>query len=301
MLKQIKKNLKYSWQLYVMLLPAAIVLILYNYQPMYGVQIAFRDYRVKDGIWGSEWVGLENFIRFFKYPNAWKMIWNTLSIGLYGFATFPIAIIFALLLDEVRNQKLKKAAQMVSYIPHFLSTVVVVSMLALFSATDSGIFNHIIAFFGGERHNLMTEADLFKDLYVWSGVWQSTGWSSIIYIAALAGVSGELIEAARIDGATRLQIIRHVKIPAILPTVVLMLILSSGNILSVGFEKIFLMQNDLNRSAAQVIATYTYEIGIMGGQFSYSSAIGLFNTLVNFTLLNIVNFISKKVTEVGIW
>ena len=301
MMKKIKKNFLYSWQLYVMLIPAAVFLILFSYQPMYGVQIAFRDFRVKDGIWGSEWVGLKHFINFIHYPNFGRLMLNTLKIGLYGFATFPVSIIFALLLDEVRNQKFKKTVQMLSYIPHFLSTVVVVSMLSLFCDAESGIFNTIIDFFGGQRQNLMTVPKYFTHLYVWSGVWQGVGWGAIIYVAALAGVQSELIEAARIDGAGRFQIIRHVKIPAIMPTIVIMLILSCGGILSVGFDKIYLMQNSLNLSVSQVIASYTYEIGLRGGQFSYSSAIGLFNTVINLVILNIVNVVAKKTTEIGIW
>lgn len=300
-MKKIKKNFLYSWQLYVMLIPAAVFLILFSYQPMYGVQIAFRDFRVKDGIWGSEWVGLKHFINFIHYPNFGRLMLNTLKIGLYGFATFPVSIIFALLLDEVRNQKFKKTVQMLSYIPHFLSTVVVVSMLSLFCDAESGIFNTIIDFFGGQRQNLMTVPKYFTHLYVWSGVWQGVGWGAIIYVAALAGVQSELIEAARIDGAGRFQIIRHVKIPAIMPTIVIMLILSCGGILSVGFDKIYLMQNSLNLSVSQVIASYTYEIGLRGGQFSYSSAIGLFNTVINLVILNIVNVVAKKTTEIGIW
>lgn len=301
MLKRIKKNFKYNWQLYVLLLPAVIYVIIFNYQPMYGVQIAFRDFKVKAGIWKSEWVGLEHFIRFINYPNFWLMMKNTLVLGLYGFATFPISIIFALLLDETKNLKFKKTVQMITYMPYFLSTVVVVAMLSLFCDVDSGIINMIVELFGGQRQDFMTSPECFPSLYVWSGVWQGFGWGAIIYTAALSGVSSELIEAARIDGANRLKIIWHVKIPSIMPTIVIMLIFSCGGILSVGFEKIFLMQNSLNTSVTTVFSTYTYEIGLRGGQFSYSTAISLFNTVVNLVILTIVNTVAKKTTEIGIW
>lgn len=300
-MRKVRKIIKYNWQLWILLLPAVVYLILFSYQPMYGVQIAFRNYKIRDGIWGSKWVGMEYFKKFIAYPNFWLIMKNTLMLGLYGFATFPVSIILALLLDEVRNKKFKKVVQMISYMPHFLSTVVIVSMLSLFCDKDAGIFNSIIAAFGGERKDWMTVAGLFRHLYTWSGVWQGVGFGSIIYVAALAGISSELIEAARIDGANRLKIIWHVKLPGIMPTIILLLILSAGGILGVSFEKVFLMKNSLTLSVSQVINTYTYEIGIQGGQFSYSSAIGLFNTVINFTILNIVNFIAKKTTDNGIW
>ncbi len=226
---------------------------------------------------------------------------NTLRIGLYGLATFPCSIIFALMLNEVRSKAFKKSVQMISYIPHFLSTVVVCSMLTLFFNQKTGVVNTIIEFLGGTRTDFMTKATYFEDIYVWSGVWQGLGFGSIIYMAALASVPLEQIEAARIDGATRMQIIWHVNIPYILPTVIIMLIFACGGILGVGYEKILLLQNDLNLSRSQVISTYVYEIGIRGGQFSYSSAIGLFNTIINVTILAIVNWIAKKVGETSIW
>ena len=301
MKKKIKKNFLYSWQLYLLLLPAVIYVIVFCYFPMYGVQIAFRDYKIRAGIWGSPWVGLEHFVKFIKYPNFGMLIKNTLVIGLYGFATFPVSIVFALMINEVQNLKFKKTVQMISYMPHFLSTVVVCSMIQLFFDQQTGVMNAMIEFFGGQRQDFLTMPEYFADIYVWSGVWQGIGWSSIIYVAALSGVDPELIEAARVDGAKRLAIIWHVKIPSILPTIVIMLILSCGGIISVGFEKTFLLQNPLNLSASQVISTYVYNIGIQGGQFSYSSAIGLFNNIVSIVILCIVNYASKKTTEIGIW
>lgn len=287
--------------LYVFMLPAIIYLLLFNYMPMYGVQIAFKDFSNKAGILGSPWVGLKHFINFIKYPNFALLLKNTFILGLYSLATFPCAIIFALLLNEVRNAKVKKTVQMISYIPHFLSTVVVCSMLQLFFHPSQGVVNVIIERLGGNGKDFLAIADYFADIYVWSGVWQQIGWNSIIYVAALAGISGELVEAARVDGAGRLRVIWHIYIPGILPTIVIMLILSCGNVLSVGFEKVFLLQNSLNLSASQVISTYVYEIGLKSGQFSYSSAIGLFNNVVNVIVLSAVNYIAKKLSGTGIW
>lgn len=298
--KKIKWLLR-DWQLYVLLLPAMIHLLIFSYQPMYGVQIAFRDFSAKLGIWGSEWVGLEHFKRFLNYPNFKLLMKNTLGIGLYSLATFPCSIIFALMLNEVKNQKFKKSIQMISYIPHFLSTVVVCSMVTLFFNQKTGIVNMIIEAFGGQKIAFLEEAKYFADFYVWSGVWQGLGWGAIIYIAALSSVPEELVEAARMDGAKRLQIIRYVNIPHIMPTIIIMLIFACGGILGVGYEKILLLQNDLNITKSQVISTYTYEIGIRGGQYSYSSAIGLFNNIVNVLLLGIVNYIAKKFGETSIW
>jgi putative aldouronate transport system permease protein len=295
------KSIFHDWRLYVLLLPSLVYLFIFAYIPMYGVQIAFRDFSPRKGIWGSEWVGLEYFKRFIEYPNFKFLMMNTLRIGLYSLATFPCSIIFALMLNEVRSTKFKKSVQMISYIPHFLSTVVVCSMVTLFFNQKTGVVNAIIEFLGGTRTDFLTKASYFEDIYVWSGVWQGLGFGAIIYIAALASVPMEQIEAARIDGATRLQIIWHVNIPYILPTIIIMLIFSCGGILGVGFEKILLLQNDLNLSRSQVISTYVYEIGIRGGQFSYSSAIGLFNTIINVTILAIVNEIARRFGETSVW
>ena len=300
-MKGIKRKFLRSWQMYVLLLPAVIYVFIFNYMPLYGVQIAFRDYSTRAGIWGSEWVGLEYFRKFVEFPNFWLLIKNTLEIGLYSIATFPCSVIFALMLNEVRNAKFKKTVQMISYIPHFLSTVVICSMLTLFLNERTGVFNEIIEVFGGTRQEFLTVPRYFADIYVWSGVWQGLGWGAIIYMAALSGVPQDLIDAAKVDGATRLQIIWHVNIPSILPTIVIMLIFSCGGVLGVGFEKVYLMQNSLNLSASQVISTYVYEIGIRNGQFSYSSAIGLFNNIVNVVILGIVNAFAKKASGTGIW
>lgn len=295
------KKIKIKWQLYLFLIPALVYIIIFNYIPMYGVQIAFKNYRTGLGIWKSEWVGLEHFIRFVTYPNFWKIVRNTLALSLYGLATFPCAVIFALLLNEIESLAYKKSIQMFSYMPHFFSTVVVCGLIILFLDRSSGVVNNVLELMGLERMAFLSEPKLFPGIYVWSGVWQHMGWNSIIYLAALSGVSPELIESARIDGANRFHIIWHINLPTILPTVMTMLILSCGSLLSVGFEKVYLLQNSLNLSASEVISTYTYQIGLIGGQFSYSSAISLFNTIVNVIMLVIVNTIVKKLSGTSIW
>ena len=288
------------WQLYTLLLPTVIYLILFNYMPIYGVQIAFRDFRGSRGIWGSDWVGLKHFIRFVNYPNFWSILRNTMVISIYSLATFPFPVILALLFNELESRVFKRTVQMVTYAPHFISTVVVCSMVTLF-LNRNGLFNNIGALLGAERVDYLTYPEYLASIYVWSGVWQGVGFGTVIYMSALSSVSPELIEAARIDGATRMKIIWHVNIPTILPTIVTMLILRCGNVLSVGFEKVFLLQNPLNLQASQVISTYVYELGMQKAQYSYSAAIGLLNTVVNVTLLLIVNRVSKKVTQMGLW
>ncbi len=289
------------WQLYALILPAVVYVFLFNYIPLFGVQIAFKDYRTSLGIFGSSWVGLKHFVRFLEYPNFWLIVLNTLRISLYTLATFPCAVVFALLLNEISRSSVKKSIQMVSYAPHFLSTVVVCSLVLLFLRQDTGVINNLIAALGGERKEFITIAPAFDDIYVWSGVWQNLGWNSIIYISALSSVSPDLVEAARIDGATRFKIIRHINLPSIMPTIVIMLILACGNILSVGFEKTYLLQKSLNLSRSQVISTYVYEMGLKNTQYSYSTAIGLFNTAVNFSLLIFVNGFARKVSDISIW
>ena len=296
-----KKN-KY-WTLYIFLIPTIIYIVVFCYVPMYGILMAFSNYMPKKGYLGSlieNGVGLKHFIRFIKYPGAWDMIKNTLSISLYSLATFPLGIILALAINELQNLRFKKVVQMVTYAPYFLSTVVMCGMIRMFCDKD-GVIGLLYQFITGESVNLLTVPQYFNDIYVWSGVWQGIGWSTIIYIAALSGVPGELAEAAKIDGATRLQVIRHVNIPYISSTIVITFIMSAGGILGVGFDKILLLQNDLNASAATVISTYTYDIGIIGGQASYATAIGLFNNVINILMLLLVNKICKKISGVGIW
>lgn len=296
-----KKALRKYWQLYLITIPAIAAVFIFHYIPIYGVQIAFRDYRASRGIWGSEWIGLMNFEKFISYPNFWVLIKNTLSITLYSLTTFPLAIILALMLNEVSNERYKKMVQMISYAPHFVSTVVVCAMVILFTNYTNGLFNNVREALGFNRIDIITDPKLFVPIHVWSGVWQGLGWGTIIYIAALSNISTELIEAARIDGANRIQIIWHVNIPCILPTVVIMLIMRMGNLLDVGFEKIFLLQNSLNISASRVLSTYVYEVGIGGGQYSYSSAIGLFNNIISVVMVIFTNKLSKVISGIGLW
>ena len=295
------RRMRRKWQLYLLILPAIVSVFIFHYIPLYGVQIAFKNFRSSKGILGSEWVGFKHFARFLAYPDFWKILWNTVRISLYALATFPCPVILALMMNELNSERYKKFMQMVTFAPHFISTVVVCSMVLLFFDRSQGLVNNVIAALGGERYDFVSSTRYFSSLYVWSGVWQNLGWNAIIYIAALSSVSPELIEAARVDGATRLQIVRYVNFPAILPTVITMLILSAGSLLNVGFEKIYLLQNPLNMEASRVISTYVYEIGLQGGQFSYSTAIGLFNNVVNIVVIILVNGISKRVTRVALW
>jgi putative aldouronate transport system permease protein len=291
-----------DYQLYLLILPAFAFLFVFNYIPMYGVQIAFKNYNVLDGFWGSAWVGLDHFTRFFESPNFWALIKNTLFLSLYQTVLgFPVPIIFAIMIHETANKKFKSAVQMVAYAPHFISTVVIVGMVVLFLHQDRGIINHLIEAVGGPRIDFISNPTWFKSVYVFSGIWQNAGWGTIIYLAALSAVDPQLIEASRIDGANRLQKIWHVDLPGIAPTIIILLILDMGSLLSVGFEKVLLLQNPLNMASADVIQTYVYRIGILGGQFSYSAAIGLFNSVVNFIMLIIVNQVARKRSETSLW
>ncbi|MFS0612430.1 ABC transporter permease subunit [Lederbergia ruris] len=298
----VRRRILNNWDIYLLLVPVLAYFIIFKYIPMYGVQIGFKDFIATKGITGSEWVGMKHFTRFFDSYYFWRLIKNTLGIGIYELAVaFPIPIILALMINEVRLNRFKKLVQNVTYAPHFLSTVVIVGMLFLFLNPQYGMVNNLLSAFGIKPISFMTEPGWFKTIYVLSHVWQQMGWSSIIYLAALAGVPPELHEAARMDGASRLQRIRHVNIPAIVPVIIILLILNVGNIISVGFEKVFLMQNALNMEASDVIATHVYKTGIMGAQYSYSTAVGLFNSVISFILLVVVNQISRKVSETSLW
>ena len=299
-LKHLKKNLYRCRLLYLMILPSLITVFVFHYIPIYGVQIAFKDYRSSLGILGSEWVGLKYFIEFINYPYFEKVMVNTIRISLVCLCTFPIPIIFSIMLNELRSSKVKKVSQMITYAPHFVSTVVVCSMLMLFLDKD-GLINNIIAFFGGERVSYLSVPSAFAPIYAISDLWQGLGWGTIIYLATLAGISVELVEAAKIDGAGRLQTRWHVHLPYLKPTIITLFILKMGSLISVGFEKVFLLQNPLNLDASSVISTYVYEVGIINHQYSYSSAIGLFNNFINIILLVIANTVSKKVAETSLW
>lgn len=290
-----------DWQLYLLLvIPIAYVLI-FNYGPMYGVQIAFRDYKLKDGITGSEWVGLKHFIKFLDSYQFGRVFMNTLTIAVYNIAVgFPLPIILALLLNTVKNEKFKRFTQTISYIPHFLSVTIMVSIITMVFSPISGLYGSIYRLLGGTGYpyDFRSMPESFAHIYVWSDVWQQLGWNTIVYMAALSAVSKDHHEAAMIDGASRWKRIIHVDLPAILPTICTMLILRCGSVLSVGFEKAYLLQTDINLSASEVIATYVYKNGMSSVRnFSYGSAVGLFNSVINCTLLVLVNWIVKKMSK----
>ena len=296
-----KQILKKNWVCYLFILPMLIYVIIFNYIPMYGIQLAFKDYRVADGIWGSAWVGLKHFKTFFESYQFKDLLWNTLSLSLYSLiAGFPMPIIFALLLNYITNVKLKKVVQMVTYAPHFISTVVYCGMILIFLSSD-GVINQLLKLIGIDSVAFLTNPSNFRHIYVWSGVLQNIGWGSIMYISVLTSVDPTLHEAATVDGATRFQRLLHIDLPPIVPTMVIMLNMRAGEIMDLGFDKAFLLQNNINLDYSEIIATYVYKIGIQGGQFSYSSAIGLFNNVINMVLLVVVNKIAKKVSDVSLW
>jgi len=297
----LRKDFSRNWLKYLMFLPVAVYFIIFCYKPMYGLQIAFKYYKPTLGIVGSEWVGLENFTRFFTDFYFSRLIINTITISLLSLLWgFPIPIIFALLLNELKDGPFKKFVQTSSYLPHFISLVVICSMIRQFSLTN-GLFNDIYEFFGGQRTAILSNADNFRTIYVASGVWQGFGWNSIIYLAALSGINQELYESARIDGAGRFGQMYHITLPGILPTIVILLILNLGSILSVGSEKILLLYSDSTLKTADVISTYTYRKGMINAEYSYSTAVGMFNSIVNVCFLVTANTISKKTTELSMF
>lgn len=299
-----RKDYLSKWRLYAFLLIPLIYIIIFAYVPMVGAQIAFRDYDFTLGIWGSEWVGWKNFERFFRYHDFWKILWNTLSVSLYSLiAGFPLPIILALILHSFPGKRYTKVVQTVMYMPHFISVVVMVGMIMQMFNPLSGVFGLAYQSITGDMMpDIFANPNAFSHIYVWSGIWQGLGWNSIIYMAALSGVDMQLHESAQIDGATRLQRVLHIDLPAVLPTACILLIMNAGGIMNVGFEKVLLLQNDLNRSRSEVISTYVYKVGLMsGGDFSYATAVGLFNSVVNFALLIIVNFVSKRLGETSLW
>lgn len=300
LLQELQKN----WILYALILPVIIYFIIFEYVPMYGITLAFKDFKVKLGILDSPWTDplFKNFQRFFRSYSFKMLLTNTLGISLYSLAVgFPLPIVLALLLNYLRSKHLKKTIQMVSYAPHFLSTVVICSMLTLFTTRGTGVFNILFRGFGWEDVNWLAKPEWFKSLYVWSGVWQSAGWDAIIYLSALAGVDYQMHEAAILDGASKLQRIFYVDIPSIVPTIVMLFILRMGSIMNVGFEKVFLLQNDLNYTASATISTFVYEVGLIDRDFSFSTAVGLFNNVINVILLVSANWFSKHVFKESLW
>ena len=291
-----------NYQLYLLLIPVVCYYVIFHYIPMYGVTLAFKSYNVKQGILGSPWVGLQYFKRFFTSYDSGQIIINTLRLSVYGIvAGFPAPILLSLLVNEIRSSAVKKTVQTVTYAPHFISTVVFVAMINMFLSPSAGVINLLIDLLGGERIHFMGIEKYFDTIYVLSGIWQQAGWNSIIYLAALSSVDTQLYDAAYIDGVNRLQKIWHIDFPCILPTAVIMLIMNSGNVMNVGFQKIFLMQNNMNIYSTQVISTYVYNVGLVKGNFSYATAIGLFNSVVSIIMVLSVNAIAKKVGETSLW
>lgn len=301
------RHLKRDWQLHLLILLPVVYMLVFHYYPMYGAQIAFRQYKAREGLTGSEWVGLKWFVKFITSYNFKDLVTNTLSLSLYQILIgFPLPVIFALMINTVRNEKFKKFVQNITYMPHFISIVVLVSIMNMVFSPINGLYGTLFRAFGGDGYptDIRGIASSFRHMYVWSGIWQNLGWDTIIYTAALAGVSQELHEAAMLDGASRWKRVIHVDLPAILPTVCIMLIMRFGSIMGVGFEKVYLMQSSLNGNVSEVISTFVYKTAMgSSSQFSYASAIGLFNSVINCTLLILVNWITGKLSdgEVGLF
>ena len=300
--RRTKRALRRDWQLMVLcILPVAYFIIFY-YVPMYVVQIAFKDFKAIKGIWGSPWVGLKHFKRFFNSSQFWPLLKNTLALSFMQLLIgFPVPIILAILLNQMRNKKYKKFVQSVVYCPHFISIVVLTSMLYIFLSPRNGIINTMIKALGGEPIFFLGEAKYFRGVFVASGVWQNAGWNAIIYISALAGISPDLYEAAEIDGANKWQRIWHIDLPGILPTMVMMFIMEIGKVMNLGFQKAYLMQNAQNLATSEIISTYIYKVGLINAQYSYSAAINLFNNVINIILLISCNYLAKKITKNSLW
>ncbi len=299
--KSVFSRIAKDYQLYLLVLPALIWYVLFAYVPMYGVQIAFKDYSGALGILGSPWVGIKHFKSFFRSYYAWTLIKNTVVLSLYSMAAgFPIPIILSLMLNEVKSPGRKKFAQTVLYAPHFISIVVLVGMLNLFFSAK-GPMDTLRMAMGLESVNYLTSPGAFRHLYVWSGVWQEAGWGCVIYLAALSGVDPGLHEAAMIDGASRFQRIWHINLPCLLPTATILLIMNAGSVLSVGFDKAFLMQNDLNMKTSNVISTYIYNRGLVKQDYSFSTAVGLMNNLINFFMVLLVNKIATALSDTSLF
>ena len=300
--RSIKVQFLNHWQLYLMMIPAVAYIIIFAYVPMYGILMAFKDFSLKKGILGSPWCGVSNFVRLFKSYWFPVILKNTLSVSLLSLVIgFPIPILFALMVNEVGNGKVKQVLQTVSYAPHFISTVVICGMILLFLSPSTGIINLAIQALGMEPVYFMASPTAFKWVYVLSGVWQGTGWGAIIYFAALAGVDKSLLEAAEIDGATRIQRIIHINFQVLVPTIVIMLILQCGQLLSVGYEKVLLLQNDSNLSGSEVISTYVYKVGLVDFDYAFSTASGIFNSICNTVILVAANTLSKKFANSSLW
>lgn len=298
------KRISRNWGLYLLLLPALVLLILFAYKPMYGVVIAFKNYKNSLGILGSPWADplFKNFQRFFNSYQCGATIRNTLRLSLYSLAVgFPIPIILALMINQITAMRFRRTFQTILYLPHFISTVVMVGLLLIWLSPSSGLVGAFYRLLGKDAPNVMTSASGFPSIYVWSDIWQHAGWDSIVFLAALSSIDPTLYEAATVDGATRWQKMRYIDLPLLMATACIMLILRAGNLMNVGFEKVFLMQNDLNMSTSEIIATYVYKMGLRNSQYAVSTAVNLFNNLINFGLLLLVNCITRKLGETSLW
>ena len=299
--KKLRKALT-QWQLYVLLLPALVYFVVFRYVPMYGVQLAFKDFWPNLGITGSPWVWFEHFERFFNSYQFESLLKNTLCLSLFQLAvSFPVPIVLAISINSLQSARFKRVVQTVTYAPYFISTVVLVGMINIFFSLNGGLVNTMIQAFGGDPVHFLGEEKWFRPLYVFSGVWQNMGWNTMIYIAALSGVNPELHEAAKIDGAGKLQRILHVDLPQITPTIVTLLILNVGKVMSVGFEKVYAMQNSMNLSVSEIISTYVYKVGLLDGQYGFSAAVDIFNAVINMILLITVNKLAKKMGGSSLW
>lgn len=297
-----KWDIRKNWQLYLLLLLPVTYIIVFAYFPMGGTVIAFKDFRIKKGIWGSPWVGLKHFENFFTTPNFSLLIKNTLSLSIYSLlAGFPFPILLALAINEVSSKKYRKTVQMITYAPYFISTVVLVGIMSNFFSLRTGFINSVAKLIGAPQFNYMGVPGLFRHLYVWSGVWQSAGYSAVIYIAALASVDQSLVEAAVIDGANRLKRIWHIDLPTIAPTIVIQFILAVGGIMGIGFEKVYLMQNPVNLDYSEIISTFVYKRGMTQFQYSYAAAVGLFNSVINLLLIVTANTFASKIGETSLF
>ena len=300
--QSLKKDLKKHKWLYAMLIVPIIFVFIWNYWPMYGVIISFKDYSPAFGILGSPWVGLKHFERFFASYFFTEIIVNTLRLSLYSLlVSVPLPIILALLFNELRQKWFKSTTQTISYIPNFISVVVIIGMVQFFFSSQDGMINMFLNMFGMESIDFLGSPKWFPHIYVWSGVWQGVGWGTLIYTAAMSGISPDQYEAAYLDGASRFQCIWNITLPSIMPTIVISTILATGSILSVGFEKTFLLQNASNLATSEVLSTYTYKMGIINGEYSFSAAVGLFNNVINFIVLFVVNKIAQKTSESSLW
>lgn len=302
MIRRLWQNMRHHYDLYLMMLPAMAVIFIFNYMPMYGIQLAFREFNPLLGLTGGKWVGLKYIEKFVNSYQFWNLVANTLRLSLSTLVfSFPLPIILALLFNHLRTERGKKTMQTIVYMPHFISTVVMVGILQVFFSSKAGLMNNIVHALTGYEGNLLGDTKMFPVVYVVSEIWQHSGWNSIIYLAALSAIDTAIYDAARIDGANGWQVIRHIDLPSLIPTCIILLILNVGSVLSVGFEKAYLMQNSLNLPVSEVISTYVYKIGMVNSQYSYSAAISLFNTVINFFFVFAVNMVAKKVGDISLW